>query len=323
MNVYLHEIDIDEKGAEISLPCSIYEYITKFIFFADSVYLQSSSALKRKDMIYFYCSHSDFFTAINDNRTPYISFVLDPRFSSLSEYIDSRLSILSSNSDQQNIELSVYMENNAEQKAKEIDDGIKSGDFARRTENINIIYRNNLQNLNISKGGDDIRKGIEIIDDYVINNNFIQTFDLMNRIDNVVTNQESLDLLGKAIRNSYFEANAAAVGCAYHSRDWHLHYSNIDQFSSAIGLNRLFKFNWKIDSIIVTKIKSLPSFQNLLNLYYAMDDHARFCAFMTYLLTGKDSSLYHFHEITYFRKNKNKLQKELNILKNIVYHEER
>lgn len=40
MNVYLYELDIDEYGSEVSLLCLLDEYISKFIFFVDTVYFQ-------------------------------------------------------------------------------------------------------------------------------------------------------------------------------------------------------------------------------------------------------------------------------------------
>lgn len=324
MNVYLHEIDINENGTEISLPCSIYEYLTKFILFTDQIYLQSSSALKRRDMVHFYCSHPDYFTVQNQNDPPYISFVLDPRFNSLSEYIDDRMSILSSNSDKQNTELAIYRDNKALQIAKRIDGGIKSEEFAHRSHNVNVIYRNNLQNLNITVEGNDISKGIDIINDYVINNKFIQTFDLMAKIDNVVIREKSRQMFGKAIRTSYFQANATAVNCTYHNRDWHLLYSNINQYCAAIGLDRLFIYNWKINAKIITIIKSFSSFKNLISLYYSMSDHQRFIAFLDYATSRKDNSLYHLYEVAYFKKQRSSLKKELDSLKSFVpYHEER
>lgn len=323
MNVYLHEIDIDEHGSEINLPCSIHEYLIKYIFFSDGVYLQSSSSLKRNDMITFFRSHPDFFSAQNDGGTPHISFVLDPKYESLLHYTDERMHILSTHANNQNMELSVYRENNAVQRAKELDLLIKEDDIKRRLHDVNIFYRSYLQSLEIPVIGEDIQKGINVINDYILHNDFIQTFDLMSKVDEVVANHESSEIIGKAVRNSYFRANAAAVNCDLHNRDWHLEYRYIHQYANAIGLSRLFQYNWKLDSNIVTIIKSFQSFHNLRSLYYTFNDPVRFLAFIANITKGQSSSQYYFHEKAYFIYLRKALKKDLDSLKHSVYHEER
>lgn len=325
MNVYLHELDIDEYGTEISLPCDIAEYLLKFVFFTDEVYLQSSSTLKRQDLFFFFQRHPDLFgTDGIDGANPCIAFVLDPRYESISDYTDDRLRILSTHSDKgQNTELAIYKSNRAEKRASEVDHIVSSGDIRRRDHDVNIFFKHNLLNLEIPIIGDDITKGLETIYEYVLHNAFIQTFELMNRIEGVVANRNSSKIIGKYIRKCYFEANAAAVGCDFHNRDWHLCYENINQYAELIGLNRIFNYNWELDRFLVTSIKNIPSYKSLIAMYYNFSDTQRFRAFCDYVYTRKSNPLYVFYEIAYFGKLKAAFQSDMKKLKDKTYHEER
>ncbi len=327
LNIYLHEIDIDEHGAEVSLPCTLEQYLLKYVFFADGVFLQSSSSLKRQDMFAFFQRHSDLFgNGDSSDGSGYIFFVLDPRYDSVGEYIDDRLGILSRQPGSgQNIEYMIYKENEAGKRAGEVDSIVKKDDIKRRVHDVNTFFKYNLLNLNIPLEGEDFLNGTKMISEYVLQNGFVQTFELMKRIEGIVVNRESAEILGRAVRRCYFEANAAAVGCEYHNRDWRLRYNNINLYCELIGLNRIFRYNWKINKELVTKIKNLPSFRSLISIYYNFNDSKRFLAFFDSIMKKTNNPAYVFYEKPRFYKLKSLFQKDLEELKNsiVIYHEER
>ena len=331
MNIYLHELDINEYGTEIQLPCMIEEYILKYVFFTDTVYLQGSSPLKRKDMFEFSSRYYDLFASNGIGSIgPLISLVLDPNYESLNHYIENRIELLEKNSSgEQNIEKTIYKENKAVKKAIAIDNKIISGDIKRRDHNVNAFFKQYLAELAseiATSSRDDFVKALEVILDYVQNNDFIQTFKLQEKIEQTVTQRASSIVLGQRIRKCYFRANAAAVNCEYHSRKWHLDYKNINAYAELIGLNRVFKYNWKLDRRIIEAIRNADSFKRLLNIYFAFDCCERFIVFCNLIKTKKNSNpQFWFYETALFKKESRAFQRDMNRLKRTVisYHEER
>ena len=266
MNVYLHELDVNEHGTEISLPCVIDEYLIKYCLFVDEVYLQSSSSLKRQDVFLFFQNHFDLCCTDDTGFGSLVTFVLDSCYESLSHYIDDRLTKLSKQIHGEiNTELTIYRANKAVDRAKKLDLVIQSDDIKRRNHNIDSIFKSNLLNCHIPIIGDDFSLGKNIITNYVLQSEFVQTFQLMDLIKKSVLYDLSADEIGKYIRKCYYSANAEAVDCTFHDRDWHLCYENISRFSELIGLDRIFRYKWDLKRDVVIAIKKLHSF----NLNYS------------------------------------------------------
>jgi len=325
MNVYLYELDIDEYGSEVSLPCRLDEYILKFTFFFDTIYLQGSSCLKRSDLFLFFNHHPDLFIS-DGNKHPLISFVLDSHHESLNGYIENRMKLLSNK--RNNIEKSIYIERSAIKKSKELDHKIKRIDIKDRDHDVNVFFKQyliELSNKMITFPEKDFNIGASIVRSYVLDNNFIQTFELNKEIGRNLLDNKSKYCIGRCIRECYFKANASAVNCDFHCNNWKLQYENINRYIQLIGLERVFKYNWKIDRHIIDKIKSLISFQSLLAIYFNFNNSERFIAFCDYIELKRKDSIYFLYEEPYFSKQLKLFNHDMNIIKRrfVSYHDER
>jgi hypothetical protein len=273
--IYLNWFDIDDHGNQLRIPGTTERCLILYSLFFDSVVLQSSSALKHLELRTFFIGHKDFF--IKQNAClPLISFSLEEPEKGFNAYLDGRLETLGKlKKPKQNKEYSQYINFDAMNIAKSLDEILTSADIYQTVSSVDAQFRQLLGNLtvNLPIPDDKTRKIERIIRDVATKEQVCQTFEMLRRSENalVIPNSSAIiDNLGKQLRQVYFTANALGNQSLLPQSQTDTDFNRLSKYSNDIKLSTIFQgaYQLRISANMINEIKANKAFRFLIDEYF-------------------------------------------------------
>lgn len=298
-SVYLHQLDIDEYGAPMPIKDNdLDKYLMLYALFFNGVVLQSSSALKRNDVSNFFIRHSDLFIS-KEGRSPLISLALESPDELYTGYLEKRKSALTKIVGyQRNSEYKAYKNADADITARLLDSKIPKSDIYITQTSVDAIFRKKLSEFNeieLNRFLDrkDVNGITEIVRNFAINDEFCQTFVILERLEKkypLIMKSSLIKDIGEAIRKRYYIANMVSNGCYVmrkNKQTRHLDYDMLRYFSALIDLDSIFTNSSLIDGFLLTRIKHDPIFNNLITIYFSTSPNIIYTFYLQYRRENK------------------------------------